>query len=219
MSMPGWSQRRVASVVLCAHRRLPAGTPAQRTDATGRGSAAERLVRDPLAAVDRELPLRAAADEELVAPRAAVDRPLAEVRLDPVVARAGSDRVAAVARVDEVVAGPADDGVGLGRWLAGRLVVGPQDVAPRPGVDGVAAVAAEQLVMPGGVAHHEAVGGPHEAPLARAAQMDRVARVPRVGPGERVMTGARVERARAVGLVHQQHAVDLGPALVARAGG
>src|SRR3954447_24330017 len=104
-------------------------------------------MRDLLAAGDPEVALGLAADEQEVAARAAVDRALAEVRLDPVVARAGGDGVRAVARVDEVARGAADDRVDLRRRLVRGLVVGPQDVAPRPAVDRVVAVAAEQLVV------------------------------------------------------------------------
>src|SRR4051812_50013508 len=94
--------------------------------------------------------LGAAADEQQVAARPAVDRAAAEVRLDPVVARAGGDRVRAVARVDEVAAGAADDRVGLARGVMRGLVVGPQDGAGRPGGDRVAAVAAGQVGWAGG---------------------------------------------------------------------
>src|SRR3954467_35735 len=105
-------------------------------------------MRDLLTPGDPEVALGLAADEQEVAARATVDRALAEVRLDPVVARAGRDRVRAVAGVDEVACGAADDRVDLVPRLVRGLVVGPQDVPPRPAVERVVAVAAEQLVVP-----------------------------------------------------------------------
>src|SRR5690348_15728310 len=67
--------------------------------------------------------------------------------VDLVGAAAGVDEVRAVAGVDEVLALPAVDAVGLRRRLAAGLGVAPQDVADLAGVDLVAAVAAEELVV------------------------------------------------------------------------
>ena len=58
----------------------------------------------------------------------------------------------------------------------------------------------------------------YEPTLACASQVDGVARVAPVGPTKRILAGARVERARAVGLVHEQDAVDGRPARVAGVG-
>src|SRR3954447_2820436 len=163
----------------------------QRTDAR---SVPDGSMRDPLAAADRVAPLRRAADEQRVAAAAAVDQPAAEVRVDDVVAAAGDDRVRPVAPVDDVATRAAEEAVVLARRLAGGLVVAPDDVAPRPGVDGVAAVAAEQLVV-ALLESDDAVAGvdaaaaatvarvgfarvlPDEPPLADAAQVDFVAGV------------------------------------------
>src|SRR5215468_6220760 len=104
-------------------------------------------MRDPLAVRDLVDLLRLAADEEQVVAAAAVNGAPAEVGLDDVVATAGRDVVRAVAGVDEVLAVAADDRVDLRGRLAARLVVAPQHVAPRPGIERVVAVPAEQLVV------------------------------------------------------------------------
>ena len=113
--------------------------------------------------------------------------------------------------------------------LAGRLalglVVAPDHVAPRPGVDRVVAVAAEQLVVArrGSARRRARLQVLVEAALVRLTDARRVlvqpvARVRRIDAAERVVPGARVERAALVALVHEQHAVDARPAGVARVG-
>jgi len=96
---------------------------------------------------DRVVALGSTADVEDVVAGPAVDAPAAEVGLDVIAARPGVDDVGAMACVDEVPAGAAVDAVELARGLPGRLVVAPQHVAPRAGVERVVAVAAEQLVV------------------------------------------------------------------------
>src|SRR4051794_36407835 len=86
-------------------------------------SVAERPVRDGLAAADREVPLRTAADVERVVARAAIHDAAAEMRFDPVFPGAGRDEVPAVGGVDVTAPGPAVEPVVLRRRLPGRLVV------------------------------------------------------------------------------------------------
>src|SRR5512133_242776 len=150
-------------------------TPSRRTALT---LVADGLEADRLAVADLVARLAAVADEQRVAPGAAVDAAAAEVGVDGVVVGARDDHVAPVAGVDEVRAGAAVEVVDLGRALARGLVVAPQDVGAAAAVDGVGVVPAEQLVALGGAAH----------------------------------------RLAAVVLVDLQHAVDLGPALVAGLG-
>src|SRR4051794_23839934 len=116
--------------------------------------------------------LGAAADVEHVAAPAAVDDPAPVVGLDPVVAAPRPDGVRAVTGVDEVASGAAVETVVLAGRLTRRLVVAPEHVAPRAGVDGVAAVAAQQLVMPRSRRHHAALVGLVEPALAVAAPVD-----------------------------------------------
>src|SRR3954452_10445311 len=59
---------------------------------------------------------------------AAVDRAVAKVAPDVIVARAGGDVVGPVARVDPVVARPAPEHVVLPGVVAGRELVAPEDV-------------------------------------------------------------------------------------------
>src|SRR6185312_13784949 len=87
---------------------------------------ADGLEADRLAVADRVAALGAVADEERVAPAAAVDAAATEVSVDGVVVGPGHDDVAPVAGVDEVRAGAAIEVVDLGRALAGGLVVAPQ---------------------------------------------------------------------------------------------
>src|SRR4051812_37201012 len=87
----------------------------------------------------------------------------------------GGDHIRAVAGVDEVPAVAAENPVDLGGRLAGGLVVGPQHVAPRTGVQRVVAVAAEELVVARARRHDDARVGANEAPMAGAALVDRVA--------------------------------------------
>src|SRR3954447_24603231 len=100
----------------------------------------------------------------------------------------------------------APEPVVLARRLGGGLVVAPDDVAPRAGMDRVVSVAAEELVMAVAPRHHPPVNpaAADDPPVALAALVDRVAGVAPVAAAERVAAGARVERAAAVGLVHQQ---------------
>src|SRR5205823_10363882 len=66
---------------------------------------------------------------------------------DVVVARAGRDVVGAVAGIEPVAAAPALEMVDLAGRLFRWLVVAPDHVSIRAGVDRVVAVAAEQLVV------------------------------------------------------------------------
>src|SRR5689334_13696606 len=104
------------------------------------------LEADPLAVADLVAALGAVADEQRVAPGAAVDAAAPEVRVDRVVVGPGDDDVAPVAGVDEVRARAPVEVVDLGRALAGGLVVAPQDVGALAAVDGVGVVAAQELV-------------------------------------------------------------------------
>src|SRR6476661_891185 len=104
---------------------------------------ADGLEADRLAVADLVSALGAVADEQRVAPGAAVDAAAAEVGVDGVVVGARDDHVAPVAGVDEVRAGAAVEMVDLGRALARGLVVAPQDVRPVAAVDGVGVVPAQ----------------------------------------------------------------------------
>src|SRR3982751_2507530 len=92
----------------------------------GRPSVADRLVADPLAAVQPVGVAVAPADEDGHAPAAAPDLTAPEVDVDLVGTAAGVDEVRAVAGVDEVLAGATVDAVDLRGRLPGGLVIAPQ---------------------------------------------------------------------------------------------
>src|SRR3954453_10493454 len=195
----------------------------------GAGSVALRLVADRLAAGDVVVLLGAAAGVEDVLGGAAVDRAPTEMGLDVVLPRAGGDRVGAVRGVDEVGTGAARQLVVLTAGLCRLfLVVAPDHVAIVSGVDGVVPVGPEQLVVVRGGLHRPAGAAAVAVRLTCAdgvlvqallALVQAVAAVRGVLAVERVLADASVHRTVLVELVHQQHAVDLRPAVVTGHGG
>ena len=148
---------------------------------------------------------------------------VAEVGVDAVCAAAAGDRVPAVAGVDEVLARPAVQAVDLatsaGPWACSR----PRSRRPtvRRGSCRCRARRAARCDARRCSTYDAVAAGAVEAALVRLADARRVlvqpvARVGRVGAAERVVPGARVERAALVALVHQQHAVDARPPGVTR---
>src|SRR3954466_4849930 len=125
-------------------------TPSSRTAPT---LVADGLEADRLAVADLVAALGAVADEQRVAPAAAVDAAATEVGVDRVVVGSGDDDIEPVAGVDEVRASATVEVIDLGRALAGGLVVAPQDVGAVAPVDGVGVVTAQELVALARAAH------------------------------------------------------------------
>jgi len=101
----------------------------------------------PLAVADVVVRLAPVAQEQQVVATTAINRAAASVvRMDRVVATATVDVVGTVAGVDEVVASAAIQPVVLASGLAARLEITPEHIRRAPAVDGVVAVAAEELI-------------------------------------------------------------------------